>query len=191
MNTRPAITLASLAHHPNWVSWRSETRDGLTTKVPYDPRTGRRAASDDPNTWATHDEAQWWAAAHGAAGVGFMFSQIGDLLICGIDLDRCRDKATGEITSLAQAVIDRFATYTEVSPGETGVKLLFTVASANLPAVETLFDGKFGQAFKNGGDGERLPAIEVYRGRRFFTVTEEAIAPPTSCGWSTLRISDG
>ena len=73
-------------------------------------------------------------------------------------------------------MIDRFATYAEISPSETGVKLFFTTASTDLPAVEALFDGKFGRVFKNGG-GEHPPAIEVYRGRRYFVVTEESCGP--------------
>ena len=38
-----------------WVCWRSEVRgrDGKKTKVPYSPRSGLRARSDDPDTWAT------------------------------------------------------------------------------------------------------------------------------------------
>ena len=91
-------------------------------------------------------------------------------------LDSCRDPDTGNIAPWAQAVIDRFATYTEVSPSGTGAKAFFTVANADLAAVEALFEGKHGRSFKNG-DGEHPPAIEVYRGRRYFTVTEESIGP--------------
>ena len=172
---QPVTTIASLAPLEIWVGWKQETRNGRPTKVPYDPRTGMHAATDDPSTWATHDEAQWWAGSQHGDGCGLILGVTGDECICGIDLDRCRDKTTGELAAWAQAVIDRFATYTEISPSETGVKLFFTTASADLPAVEALFDGKFGRAFKNGS-GEHPPAIEVYRGRRYFAVTWE------SCG---------
>ena len=50
-----AVTLKSLVDNPNWVGWRQETRDGKPTKVPYDPRTGGRAKTDDPSTWTTYD----------------------------------------------------------------------------------------------------------------------------------------
>jgi hypothetical protein len=133
------------------------------------------AATDDPSTWATHDEAAWWAGSQHGDGCGLVLGIADDECVCGIDLDRCRDKTTGELAPWAQAVVDRFATYTEISPSETGVKLFFTTASADLPAVEALFDGKFGRAFKNGS-GEHPPAIEVYRGRRYFAITWE------SCG---------
>jgi hypothetical protein len=168
-------TIASLAHLEVWVGWKRETRNGRLTKVPYDPRTGTHAATDDPGTWATYDEARWWAGSQHGDGCGLVLGVAGDKIICGIDLDRCRDKATGELAAWAQVVIDRFKTYTEVSPSETGVKLFFTIAAADLPAVENLFDGKFGRAFKNGS-GEHPPAIEVSRGRRYFVVTQE------SCG---------
>ena len=83
-----ALTLASLAHQQIWVGWKQEMRDGRLTKVPYDPRTGRRAASDDVETWATRDEAQWWAATEHADGIGVMFCPVGgDAFLCGIDLD--------------------------------------------------------------------------------------------------------
>jgi hypothetical protein len=171
------ITLAALVHQPCWVGWKPETRNGLTTKVPYNPRTGRRAESDNPGTWATHDEAQNWAATHGAAGAGIVLSQIGDKLVCGIDLDTCRDKATGVLTPWAQEVIVRYATYTEISPSGNGVKLFFTVAAVETPALEAIFGGpeKYGRLFKRGG-GEHPPAIEIFRGRRYFAVTWE------SCG---------
>ena len=73
------------------------------------PEDGRCAASDDPGTWATRDEAEWWAATKGADGVGVMFSQIDDAPSGGIDLDGCRDPDTENIEPWAQEVIDRFA----------------------------------------------------------------------------------
>jgi hypothetical protein len=34
--------------------------------VAYDPKSGRFASASDPATWATHDEADGWAATNGA-----------------------------------------------------------------------------------------------------------------------------
>jgi hypothetical protein len=67
MSSDGPVTLASLALQPVWVAWKQDTRDGSATKVPYDPRTGRRAAVDDARTWATQGEVQDWAAMNGAA----------------------------------------------------------------------------------------------------------------------------
>jgi hypothetical protein len=85
-------------------------------------------------------------------------------------------RATGKIAPWTQDVIDRFSSYTEISPSRTGAHVLFRLAAADMPAVETLFDGKFGRAFKRPGGGDHPPAIEVYRGRRYFAVTWEAIS---------------
>lgn len=43
---------------PNWVMWRAELREDRWTKVPYVADLGlRKAASDDPQTWATFEQA--------------------------------------------------------------------------------------------------------------------------------------
>jgi primase-polymerase (primpol)-like protein len=70
------MTPAELAHAPIWVAWRAERRNGKRTKVPYDPRTGRRASADDPAAWATRREAENWGATHGGAGVGVVLCPI-------------------------------------------------------------------------------------------------------------------
>jgi putative DNA primase/helicase len=172
------IILDNLAHLPLWVGWREVQRNGRATKVPFDPRTGEEAKSTDPTTWATRGEAETWAAFTNHGGVGIVLSQFngGDCCLCGIDLDTCRDPTTEIFQDWAQEVIDRFKTYTEVSPSGTGAKLFFIHASADLPAIEKLFEGKGGRQFKNGG-GEHCPAIEIYRTARYFTVTDESIGP--------------
>ncbi|PNE10601.1 MAG: hypothetical protein CR217_13415 [Beijerinckiaceae bacterium] len=166
-----------LAHLPVWVGWREEQRNGDATKVPFNPRTGKEAKSTDPTTWSTRGEAETWAAT-GRGGVGIVLSQLngGDCCLCGIDLDTCRDPNTKTFQDWAKEVIDRFATYTEVSPSGTGAKLFFTHASADSSAIERLFGGQGGRQFKNGG-GKHCPAIEVFHAGRYFTVTDESIGP--------------
>jgi hypothetical protein len=175
MNVAP-ITLASLSPHPVWVGWKKEIRDGRPTKLPYNPRTGRKAKADDPTTWATHDEAGRWAAKVRADGVGLVLTTVGDNLLCGVDLDACRDLHTGAVEGWAQAVIDRFETYGEVSPSETGVKLFFAISLADLPAIEALFEGKYGRMFKRTNGSDHPPAIEIHRGHRYFAVTEKMVS---------------
>lgn len=171
-----AIPLASLAHHQIWVGWRKEAQNGQLTEVPYDPKTGRLASAYDPTTWATHDEADGWAATNGADGVGLMLSQIDDAIIGGIHLDGCRDPDTETIQPWAQAVIDRFDTFTETSLGQTGTNLLFTCARGDLPAVEALFGGKYVRTFGRANGSDHPPAIEIHRGHRCFAVTGETIS---------------
>jgi putative DNA primase/helicase len=120
------ITLDSLVAAPVWVGWQTEKRNGKATKVPYGPRTHQRAKSDDPNTWATRAESDTWAAAHSGRGVGIMFGRAdGDVHLAGIDLDSCRDPNTGAIADWAQTVLDRFRSYSEVSPSQCGIKVFF------------------------------------------------------------------
>jgi hypothetical protein len=171
-----SITLASLAPHPVWVGWKKETRGGKPTKLPYDPKTGRKAKADNSSTWATRNEADKWAAKTRADGVGLVLTTLGDNLISGVDLDACRDPQTGVIERWAKEVIDRLDTYTEVSPSGTGVKLFFTLFPGDLPAVETLFDGKYGRMFKRTNSSDHPPAIEIHRGHRYFAVTQEMIS---------------
>lgn len=174
----PVTTLAAVAPLDQWVGWREEMVAGRLTKVPYNPRSGGRAASDNPRTWATHDEAQMWAAAQGGAGTGIVLGLVNDNIgvLCGIDLDSCRDKITSKTEPWAQEIIDRCSSYSEISPSGTGVHILFRLAASETPAVAALFDGKVGRAFKRCGARDHPPAIEVFRGLRYFTVTWETIS---------------
>ena len=127
MNTRPAITLASIAHHPIWVGSKQEMGKGKQGKLPYDPRTGQLASVHDTGTWATLDEAQSWAAMNGGDGVGLVLSQVDNCFVRGVDLDNCRDPETEAIAPWAQEIIDHLATYAEVNPSGTGVTAFFAV----------------------------------------------------------------
>ena len=175
MNVRP-ITLASLSVHPIWVAWKREVRNGKPTKLPYDPKTGRYAKADDASTWTIHDEASQWAAKMRADGIGLMLGAINDAVVGGIDLDACRNANSKVIEPWAQAVIDRFGCYGEVSPSGNGVKLFFTFAPADLPAVEKLFGNQYGRAFKRTNGSDHPPAVEVYFKHRYFVVTGETIS---------------
>lgn len=141
---------AELRQLDQWVLWRSETRGGKQTKVPY-TADGRHASSTDPTTWATFAEAQ--AARGGYSGVGFVFTPDDDF--CGIDLDDCLDD-DGELLPWAVPIVHAFSSYTEISPGLHGLKIW---TKAKLPE---------GVRHKVAiGEG----AVEVYDSGRYFTVT--------------------
>jgi len=120
VNNAPQV----LKDRSQWVCWRyGADADSRPRKVPYDSRTGRKASSTDPSTWATFEQAvQTYAATDFYDGVGFVFTE-GDPL-CGIDLDDCINGA-GKLADWAREVVETFNTYTEVSPSESGVKLYF------------------------------------------------------------------
>ena len=175
-----AVTLASLTPRPFWVGWKEEVRTDKSgkerkTKVPYSPKSGRKASSINPSTWATREEAGKWVKRAQGDGVGLVLTQIDEMIVGGIDLDTCRDSMTGVIEAWAQAVIDRFATYAEVSPSGTGGKLFFVFAPADLPAIKTLLGNQGGRAFKRPNGTEHSPAIELYVEGRYFAVTEKAV----------------
>jgi hypothetical protein len=132
-----------------WVCWRSDERDGKTTKIPYSPLTGRRASSTDPDTWGGYVEAVRACRKRGHDGIGFVFTK--DDPFCGVDLDRCRDAATAEIEPWAREIVEELDSYAEVSPSGAGVHIL---VRAVLP------DGR-----------NRRGRIEIYDQGRYFTMS--------------------
>lgn len=137
-----------LRQHPHWVSWRYERRGAKRTKVPYDPRSGRRASTTDPATWTTFIDATRALTGGRFDGIGFVFSEADPF--AGVDLDDCI-KEDGHLTDAAQAIVTRLNTYTEISPSGQGVKLFL---QAEMPS------GR-----------RRKGNIEMYDQARFFTVT--------------------
>ncbi|MDQ3301769.1 MAG: DUF3987 domain-containing protein, partial [Actinomycetota bacterium] len=118
--------------------------------VPYSPSTGDRARSDDPTTWANLNEARRAVEEEGHDGIGFVFTA--DDPFCGVDLDGCVDRQTGEIQPWAADILDRLDSYTEFSPSGEG---LHVIVRAELP------EGR-----RRGG------GVEMYDRGRFFTVTD-------------------
>lgn len=91
-------------------------------KTPINPATGKNAMPNEPSTWGTLAAAQAAVTRYGLRGVGVL---LGDGL-CGIDIDHCRDPATGALSDMAVQIIARMDSYTEASPSGTGVHILFT-----------------------------------------------------------------
>jgi hypothetical protein len=155
--TRPDLNTipAELKTIPRWVAWKFvwSSRKKVWDKVPVNPRTRRNAKANRPDTWGTLDEAAAAIAADpDLAGIGHEFAEDGEE--CGFDLDGCRNPDTGEIAAWAQEIITLFGTYSEVSPSETGVKLL---GRGRLPYTRKLDDR------------------EAYDRGRFFTVTGRVV----------------
>jgi putative DNA primase/helicase len=150
----PAGIPSSLKALPRWVCWswqRLQDKSGRWkwTKPPVNAKTGQLAKSNDPSTWGTFEEALAYYQAHRARvdGVGFM---LGDGW-AGVDLDDCRNPATGAVDARARKDIDRLRSYGEVSPTGTGVKILLR---GTLPT-----------------GGSKRGHVELYSEGRYFTVT--------------------
>ncbi len=113
----PCALAQALHDNGLFCCWRYEERNGSRTKVPYDPRTGLRARSNDPASFCSFDQA---AQARGYDGVGIgMFHGI-----CAIDLDDCVAD-DGRFSETAQIIIDLMHSYTEFSPSGKGIHILF------------------------------------------------------------------
>lgn len=133
---------------PRWVSWQYEERKGKKTKVPYDPKTGEKASSTDPNTWGDYKAAQ---AAWPSDGIGFV---LGDGWF-GIDLDHVEGEIEayrqGDTDNIVSKFVDTMQSYTELSPSGTGIHI---ICKGELP-----------KGRRRSGN------IEMYDSGRYFTVT--------------------
>lgn len=152
-----AFTISSiprvLVERQQWVCWRWELRKGKWTKPPINARTGGHADNTDPATWCDFTTACTYALAHDY-GIGFVFAE--DDPFTGIDLDECRDPQTGSIAAWAVAIIRHTASYSEVSPSQTGVKIIVEATLRNHA-------------------GRRRGLLEIYSRRRYFTVTGDRL----------------
>lgn len=173
------VTLASLADLPVWVAWQQECRSGDTdpTKIPYVSKSNKARAN--ARQWLTRERAEKLAdllpKPLGEGGIGIEFFTADDgRSLAGIDLDACRDRATGIIEDWALAIIEQFDSYCEISPSGTGAKVFFTFASEDLPRLQAVMGTKHGKQFKRGA-GKHPPAIELHLGNRYFTVTEQIL----------------
>lgn len=127
----------------------------------------------------------------GLGGVGLTLGDLGNgFALGGIDLDTCREPNTGSVEPWAREVIDQFASYAEVSPSRTGIKVYFLLVQADYDAICAKIDA-YGRKFARASDAIHPPAIELYLDKRYFTFIEERLpkmpADPQVVGSGTLR----
>lgn len=151
----------ALIDRPQWVVWRQEQRGTKPTKIPYDAKTGGLAESNNPATWAPFEIALAAYQEHGFDGIGYVFSA--DDPFVGIDLDDCLSNET--IAPWGDRLIQALASYSEVSPSGTGIKIVTegTIPSSAKPRKQKI-------------PADLIPpdapgSIEMYSERRFFTIT--------------------
>ena len=165
METMPAYPVSvehipeDLRRRPAWIVWSWGERGGKRTKIPKHHATGACLDATVPTNGAAFETVVGHVGRFDGIGVLLGADPAGQgPTLAGVDLDDCRDPATGEIHPAAQAIISQLGSYAEVSPSQTGVKVLLY---ADLGSAEGR--RKNGQPW--GGD------IEIYWGKRFFTVT--------------------
>lgn len=145
----------------SWVLWKYIIRNGAKTKFPFQAN-GSAASSTDPSTWDTLDAVRARYAMGSWEGIGYVFSP--DDPYTGIDLDGCRDPQTGKMEDWARELVVQLASYAELSPSMSGVKIWVRAEwpqgaghNAKLPEMAKVSD--------------KTPGIEAYSWGRFFTVT--------------------
>jgi putative DNA primase/helicase len=144
-----------------WVLWKTITRAGKPTKVPYDT-TGHEGDSSDPSRWESYDAVVATYQKGGYDGIGYTFDPLDPY--AGVDLDHCINE-DGSIKPKAKEILDRLNSYSEISPSGKGVKVFL---KAKNPVKIRKDGGKFQQGF-----ADKSPDLEfeVYYGYRFFTLT--------------------
>jgi primase-polymerase (primpol)-like protein len=132
---------------PRWLMWRYEFQDGKWKKPPVN-RDGQRVDGTNPENWWFFEAAKRWYELGHVDGIGFAFTTDDGLV--GVDLDDVRNPVTGELVPWAAEIVQDFATYSEVSPSQTGVKL---IAKGKLPR------------------NVPRPPIELYHQAHYFALT--------------------
>jgi archaellum biogenesis ATPase FlaH len=98
--------------------WKYEDRKGRKTKMPYDPKTGERARSNDPATFAPLQVAEQ-ALTRGYDGLGVgIFGTLG-----AIDIDHCIQDE--QLSDMAVDIGNTMDSYIERSPSGEGLRILF------------------------------------------------------------------
>jgi primase-polymerase (primpol)-like protein len=155
--TQVANIPQELRDTPQWLAYRTEPRpDGRLNKIPIDAKTGKAGSSTEPETWSTYE----LAAKRSPVGAGFVLTR--DDCYFAIDLDDCVDPKSGEVSPRAQAIVDRFPMYWEVSYSGTGLR---GIGRGVIP-----------------GDRCRTGKIEVYDHDRYVVMTGRTLP-----GHATIR----
>ncbi|MEA4900569.1 DNA primase [Desulfitobacterium sp.] len=158
-----------LMERKQWVNWRliPDKEGGKDKKMPFNPISGKGAASNNPATWTDYATAADALERYGFTGLGFMFTKDDDLV--GVDVDHCYDPATKTFNDTAKAIIAKQPTYMEFSPSGTGIHLFF---KGTIP----------GTGNKNTKTG-----VEMYEHTRYFTMTGKRLDSATD----TIAEDDG
>ena len=104
--------------------WKMEKRQGRPTKVPYNPKTGAMARTNDPSTFSDFGTAMKTYALGGWDGIGYRVSEG----IGAIDIDHCI-REDGSLNDVAASIMSFFPdAYFERSPSGTGLRGFFRLS---------------------------------------------------------------
>lgn len=126
-----------------WVCWRTELRDGRTTKVPYQSRKRGHvhASSTNPATWSSFAAAVKRIDTYGDLdGIGFVFTP--DDPYVGFDFDGFDEGSPWDPDDIAA----RFGSYVEWSPSGEGIHVIGRATLPSLTGRHPKFIGAFEEA---------------------------------------------
>lgn len=156
--------LAPLVEERRWLVWRWELhwKSGKLTKVPYQAVSpSQHAKSNSPKTWGTFEAAVAAYEAGLAHGIGYALA--GSNLGMS-DLDNCRNRLTGEIQEWARVLVEEAASYTEITPSGTGLRIIGLATGPKVHRNQAIPDSDGGRA-------------ETYRGcERYVTISGDRLA---------------
>ena len=136
MKTRIENIPQELREVKQWVCWVGQD------KVPKNPYTGGNAKSNDPQTWATFEQAVEACDRYHFDGLGFMFAPP----FFGVDLDHCLDDL-----DFCDEFVETLQSYAEISKSGSGIHI---ICRGTLPA-----------------GARRKGSVEMYSSGRYFICT--------------------
>ena len=114
---------AELQAYPYWCVWKYIERGGKKTKPPFNPNNHNNGDSSDKAAFGDFMTANMALITNQYQGLGIgIFDNI-----AAIDIDDCIDEQ-GEYTETAQDIIKIMDSYTELSPSNQGIRVLFYVS---------------------------------------------------------------
>lgn len=135
---------------PQWIGWNAEPNgNGKLAKIPKNPRNGKNAASNNPETWSDIGTAWRAVKRNDWTGLGFVFTLRAGYV--GVDLDDCFE-ADGVMKPWAWDIFKMLDSYTEFSPSRKGLHI---ICRGSIPA-----------SINKSTEG-----VEMYGELRYFTVT--------------------
>jgi hypothetical protein len=118
---KPENIPAGLSTRNRWLNWRAEEnkrKEGEYLKPPVKPGTRTKVDATDSANWSDFATAVKAALQRGY-GVGHVPGEN----VVALDLDNCIDPTTGKVARWAKLIVQALASYTEVSPSGTGLRI--------------------------------------------------------------------
>jgi len=154
-----------------WVTFQEIMHPGRSKadKPPFIAGSHTRASSTNGYTWRAFVDAERDVRIGRKSGVGYCLQDSG---LVAIDLDRVRDPASGWIVPWAVRLVERFASYADISVSGTGLHIL---ARGRLPS-----DSRHKIEFSDDS------VLEIWDSGRYLAMTGNLVGPE----FSTIRDHD-